>query len=66
RRPGRGCPRPLPPLHLIAAVCERATPQGASRVYWPTREDNATAIALCEKVALRTGFIHHRIGLSAG
>ncbi|MCA3712816.1 MAG: GNAT family N-acetyltransferase, partial [Phenylobacterium sp.] len=51
---------------LIAAVCERATPQGASRVYWPTREDNATAIALCEKVALRTGFIHHRIGLSAG
>jgi len=51
---------------LIAAVCERATAQGASRVYWLTREDNATAIALCEKVALRTGFIHHRIGLPAG
>ena len=51
---------------LIAAVCERATSQGASRVYWLTREDNATAIALYEKVALRTGFIQYRIGLPAG
>jgi ribosomal protein S18 acetylase RimI-like enzyme len=51
---------------LIAAVCERATAQGASRVYWLTREDNATAIALYEKVALRTGFIQYRIGLPAG
>lgn len=51
---------------LIAAVCERATSQGASRVYWLTREDNATAIALYDKVALRTGFIQYRIGLPAG
>jgi ribosomal protein S18 acetylase RimI-like enzyme len=51
---------------LIAAVRDRAAAQGASRVYWLTGEDNATAIALYEKVALRTGFIHHRIGLSAG
>jgi len=51
---------------LIAAVCGRATAQGASRVYWLTREDNATAIALYEKVALRTGFIQYRIGLQAG
>ena len=50
---------------LIAAVCDRATAQGASRVYWLTREDNATAIALYEKVALRTGFIQYRIGLPA-
>ena len=51
---------------LIAAVCERATSQGASRVYWLTREDNATAIALYDKVALRTGFIQYRIGLPVG
>jgi ribosomal protein S18 acetylase RimI-like enzyme len=51
---------------LIAAVCDHATAQGASRVYWLTREDNATAIALYEKVALRTGFIQYRIGLPAG
>jgi ribosomal protein S18 acetylase RimI-like enzyme len=50
---------------LIAAVCDRATAQGASRVYWLTREDNANAIALYEKVALRTGFIQYRIGLPA-
>ena len=35
----------------------------ASRVYWLTREDNATAIALYEKVALPTGFIQFRIDL---
>ena len=51
---------------LIAAVCERAKGQGASRVYWLTREDNATAIALYDKVALRTGFIQYRIGLPTG
>ena len=51
---------------LIAAVCDHATAQGASRVYWLTREDNATAIALYDKVALRTGFIQYRIGLPAG
>jgi len=51
---------------LDAAVCDRAAAQGASRVYWLTREDNATAIALYEKVALRTGFIQYRIGLPVG
>jgi GNAT superfamily N-acetyltransferase len=48
---------------LIAAVRDRARAEGASRVYWLTREDNATAIALYEKVALPTGFIQFRIDL---
>ncbi len=51
---------------LIAAVRDRARSEGASRVYWLTREDNATAIALYEKVALRTGFIQFRVGLPVG
>lgn len=51
---------------LIEAVCSRARAEGASRVYWLTREDNATAIALYEKVALRTGFIQYRVGLPVG
>jgi GNAT superfamily N-acetyltransferase len=45
---------------LIEAVYERAKEQGASRVYWLTQEDNATARALYDKLADRPGFIQYR------
>lgn len=45
---------------LIEAVYERAKGQGASRVYWLTQEDNATARALYDKLADRSGFIQYR------
>src|SRR5262245_2140965 len=45
---------------LIEAVVERARAAGASRVYWLTHETNATARALYDKVADRSGFIQYR------
>src|SRR5262249_28747287 len=45
---------------LIAAVEERARRAGASRVYWLTQESNATARALYDKLAERSGFIQYR------
>jgi GNAT superfamily N-acetyltransferase len=45
---------------LIEAVYERAKAQGASRVYWLTQEDNATARALYDKLAEQPGFIQYR------
>ena len=45
---------------LIEAVYERAKAQGASRVYWLTQEDNATARGLYDKLAERPGFIQYR------
>jgi GNAT superfamily N-acetyltransferase len=45
---------------LIAAVTERAREAGASRVYWLTHESNATARALYDRVANRSGFIQYR------
>jgi GNAT superfamily N-acetyltransferase len=45
---------------LIEAVCEKARAEGASRVYWLTQEDNATARALYDKLAERSGFIQYR------
>ncbi len=45
---------------LIEAVYERARAKGASRVYWLTQEDNATARALYDKLADRPGFIQYR------
>jgi GNAT superfamily N-acetyltransferase len=45
---------------LIEAVCEEARAEGASRVYWLTQEDNATARALYDKLAERSGFIQYR------
>jgi GNAT superfamily N-acetyltransferase len=45
---------------LIEAVYERAKEQGASRVYWLTQEDNATARGLYDKLAERPGFIQYR------
>ncbi|MCS0461021.1 GNAT family N-acetyltransferase (plasmid) [Rhizobium sp. T1473] len=40
---------------LISHVCAEAAVAGSSRVYWQTQEDNAAAIALCDKVAERSG-----------
>jgi GNAT superfamily N-acetyltransferase len=45
---------------LIEAVYDRAREQGASRVYWLTQEGNATARALYDKLAERSGFIQYR------
>lgn len=48
---------------LIAAVYDRASRNGAERVYWHTHETNARAIRLYEKVATRTGFIVYAKGI---
>jgi GNAT superfamily N-acetyltransferase len=45
---------------LIEAVEAEARKAGASRVYWLTQEDNATARALYDKLADRSGFIQYR------
>jgi hypothetical protein len=41
-------------------VYERAKAAGGSRVYWLTQEANATARALYDKLAERSGFIQYR------
>lgn len=45
---------------LIVAVEQAARAAGASRVHWLTREENATARALYDKLAERSGFIQYR------
>jgi len=45
---------------LIEAVYRNAQEVGASRVYWLTQESNATARALYDKLAQRSGFIQYR------
>ena len=45
---------------LIEAVYREAKAKGASRVYWLTQEANATARALYDKLAQRSGFIQYR------
>jgi GNAT superfamily N-acetyltransferase len=45
---------------LIEAVCARAQAAGASRVYWHTHENNATARALYDKIATLTSFVQYR------
>jgi GNAT superfamily N-acetyltransferase len=52
---GRGIGRAL-----IEAVYERARAAGASRVHWLTQEGNATARALYDRIADRSGFIQYR------
>lgn len=52
---GRGVGRAL-----IEAVYERARAAGCSRVYWQTHESNATAMALYDRVAARSGFVVYR------
>jgi GNAT superfamily N-acetyltransferase len=48
---------------LIEAVCTRARAAGSARVYWQTHESNATARALYDRVAERSGFIVYRRNL---
>ena len=48
---------------LIEAVESAAYKAGASRLYWLTHESNATAQALYDKVAQRSGFIQYRKSL---
>jgi GNAT superfamily N-acetyltransferase len=45
---------------LIASVYERAKLAGSKRVYWHTRETNATARRLNDGIADRSGFIVYR------
>lgn len=52
---GRGLGRAL-----IEAVYKKAEAAGASRVYWLTQSNNATARALYDKVADNLGFIQYR------
>jgi GNAT superfamily N-acetyltransferase len=55
---GRGAAR-----MLIEAVAEHARAQGAGRLYWLTHETNATARALYDKVAARSGFVEYEYAL---
>lgn len=48
---------------LIETVTAWAREQGCAEVYWLTAETNATARALYDRVAERTGFIHYAIEL---
>jgi GNAT superfamily N-acetyltransferase len=45
---------------LIEAVYGRARAVGSTRAYWQTQETNATARALYDKLAQRSGFIVYR------
>ena len=45
---------------LIETVYQKAEAAGASRVYWLTQSNNATARALYDKVADNLGFIQYR------
>lgn len=53
-RRGRGIGR-----QLIEQVYRDAEAKGCARVYWLTHETNATAQALYDKMAERSGFIHY-------
>ena len=44
---------------LIARVAEHSRNRGASRLYWLTQQDNATARALYDKVASFNGFLRY-------
>jgi len=51
---GRGAARAL-----IDRVASEARERGAARLYWMTKQDNATARALYDKVAVFNGFIRY-------
>lgn len=51
---GRGVARAL-----IESVARLARAEGAGRLYWLTHETNATARALYDRVAARSGFIEY-------
>jgi GNAT superfamily N-acetyltransferase len=44
---------------LIERVAQAAREHNASRLYWQTRQDNATARALYDKIANHKGFIRY-------
>ncbi|MGN9906877.1 N-acetyltransferase family protein [Phytohabitans sp. LJ34] len=44
---------------LIEEVARAARTRGAARLYWTTKQDNVTARALYDKVAVFTGFIRY-------
>jgi GNAT superfamily N-acetyltransferase len=48
---------------LIDAVAEAAQKRGASRYYWQTKQDNARARGLYDKVARFRGFIRYDYSL---
>ncbi|MFD8492971.1 GNAT family N-acetyltransferase [Amycolatopsis sp. NPDC059657] len=48
---------------LIEAVTERAGARGCGRVYWSTKESNATARRLYDRIADNRGFILYDIAL---
>ena len=48
---------------LIAYVADKARQSGSARLYWNTHETNATARALYDRVASRSGFIQYRLPL---
>ena len=45
---------------LIEHVADHARARQATRLYWNTHETNATAMALYERVAERSGFLVYR------
>ncbi|HXC57505.1 MAG TPA: GNAT family N-acetyltransferase [Rhizomicrobium sp.] len=45
---------------LIEAVCDKARAAGAGRVYWQTHGSNLAAMALYDKVAVKSGFLVYR------
>lgn len=48
---------------LISAVSDWAEAQGCARVYWHTKETNATARRLYDQIAENRGFIRYQIDL---
>ncbi len=50
---------------LIDHAAADATAKGSARLYWLTHESKATARALYDKVAQRSGFIQYRRNLPA-
>ena len=55
---GRGVAR-----MLIESIAEHARGEGAGRLYWLTHETNATARALYDRVAARSGFLEYEYSL---
>jgi len=53
-----GCGR-----RLIEAVAAEARERGCYRLYWTTKEDNATARSLYDRIARFNGFIRYDYGL---
>ena len=51
---------------LIERVYAAAKAEGCAQVYWLTHETNAAAMALYDRIATRTGFVHYAKVLEAG